>query len=133
MRTSSSFITIFHIKNVLNVNIGTISMCIGIVNILNKCSVDIVNTNITPKLFIISTITNINVTGIDIERISWLPELNINKYPATKNSTDLYNLCLITCIYDISLYITLAYIIIIDIFIIVEYAINFLISSQHHI
>ena len=63
-----------------------ISMCIGIANILNKCSVDIVNINITPMLLIISTNTNMNVTGIDIMRISWFPELNINKYPAIKKS-----------------------------------------------
>ena len=73
-------------------------MCIGIVNILNKCSVDIVNTNIIPKLFIIRTTINTNVIGIDMDRISWLPEFNINKYPAIKKSTDLYNLCLTTCI-----------------------------------
>lgn len=108
------------IKNVLSANIGTISMLMGIVSTLNKCSVDMVNTNIMPKLFIIRTNTNTNVTGIDIDRISWLPELYISKYPAIKNKTDLYNLCLITCIYDISLYILLAYIITIDMFIIVE-------------
>jgi len=73
-------------------------MCIGIINILNKCSVDIVNTKKMPKLLIIRTTTNTNVIGIDMDRISWLPELNISKYPAIKKRTDLYNLCLITCI-----------------------------------
>ena len=119
-RLSSNFMLILTIKNLLSANIGIISMCMGIVSVLNKCSVDMVNTNIMPKLFIMSTNTNTNVTGIDIERMSWFPELYINKYPAIKNSTDLYNLCLITCIYDISLYILLAYIMMIDMFIIVE-------------
>jgi len=66
-------------KKILKVNGTIINICIGIVNILNKCSVDIVNTNKMPKLFIIKITTNIKLIGIDIERISWLPELNINK------------------------------------------------------
>lgn len=120
-------------KKTLRVIIGITNICVGIVNILNKCSVDIVNTKNDPMLFIMMITINIKFIGIDIERISWLPELNISKYPAIKNSTDLYKLCLITCMWDISSYMLLAYTIIIDIFIIVEYAINFLISSQHHI
>ena len=70
-RLSSNFMLILTIKNLLSANIGIISMCMGIVSVLNKCSVDMVNTNIMPKLFIMSTNTNTNVTGIDIERMSW--------------------------------------------------------------